>query len=263
MSLGSKITPALVQKMLQKPLLVWMLVVTAPVTFVVMAFAYTAFWIFDPEMLSYKIAILMPILSPVLVTPMIVLVFHTLIQALNNAQLRAQEFEALVTIDPLTLVATRRHFMNEANTAFARAKRFDSQLSIVMIDLDEFKLINDRYGHAVGDQVLQHVGQVCTLVLREVDVVGRIGGEEFAMLLLEVGADQAIAVAERLRQIISQAKLPIAQGEISYTASFGVDERQPSDASIKDIMSRADTYLYEAKRNGRNLVISNLTESNK
>lgn len=257
MSLRSKMTPELLQKLLLQPLLVWILVVTIPVTFAVMLVAYAVFAIFSPDMFEYKIAWLTPVVCPIVVTPLIVFAFRILIQSLNEVHLRAQAFEALVTVDPLTLVSTRRHFMNEANNAFVRAKRFGKELSVVMIDLDEFKQVNDQYGHAAGDQVLQHLGQTCKLVLREVDVVGRIGGEEFAMLLLEVGADKAVAVAERLREMIAQARLSIDGHEVRYTASFGVDELRPADIDVKAIISRADMHLYEAKRNGRNKVVYN------
>lgn len=157
--------------------------------------------------------------------------------------------------DSLTGLSNRRNFLELADKELARAKRYDKLLSVLMLDLDEFKRINDTYGHQTGDCVLRKVGEVCLETLREVDIAGRIGGEEFAILLPESDAKQAIEVAERLRQDLENSLVTLEQGrEINFTASIGVTTLTTADTSVDKLLSLADKALYEAKRTGRNKV---------
>lgn len=128
-----------------------------------------------------------------------------------------------------------------------------------MIDLDHFKRVNDQHGHAAGDVVLQHFACIAQSVLREMDVIGRVGGEEFAMLIVEGDVQQASAAAERLRAIVEQSSVQLLdQAIVQYTASFGVATSLPADDRVQQAIDRADHMLYEAKRRGRNCVVSEL-----
>ena len=157
--------------------------------------------------------------------------------------------------DPLTGLYNRRHFLELAEQELSRAKRYEKPLSMLMIDLDEFKAINDSNGHQTGDNVLRKIAEICRLTLREVDIIGRMGGEEFAILLPESDAAQAMEVAERLRLRIADATIPLEQqGELSCTASIGAATLDGADIDVDQLLNLADKGMYEAKRSGRNQV---------
>lgn len=166
-----------------------------------------------------------------------------------------QEMARQARTDSLTGLFNRRHFCELAGKELARARRYGQQLSVLMLDLDQFKGINDTHGHQTGDHVLRKVGEVCRQTLREVDIVGRIGGEEFSILLPESDMRQAVEVGERLRQAIADAAIPLeAGGQLRFTASIGVAPLSAADASIDHLLNQADKALYEAKHTGRNRV---------
>ncbi|MBY0578730.1 MAG: bacteriohemerythrin [Burkholderiales bacterium] len=157
--------------------------------------------------------------------------------------------------DMLTGLPNRRHFLQLASQELARTGRYGSLLSILMIDLDQFKAINDAYGHQTGDRTLVKFAEVCRQTMRGVDITGRIGGEEFAILLPETDGNQAFEVAERLRQNISAAEIETERGEaFHFTASIGVATLSKSIDDIDKLLATADRALYEAKRAGRNRV---------
>ena len=157
--------------------------------------------------------------------------------------------------DYLTGLPNRSYFFEMAQKEFARARRYGEPLAIAMIDLDHFKLVNDTYGHEVGDMVLKEVARVCRVTLRESDLIGRIGGEEFAVLWPNADRAHASDAAERLRAAIDIAKLPLEHGlPVQFTASLGVATITEADANIDVILHRADKALYEAKAAGRNCV---------
>lgn len=173
-----------------------------------------------------------------------------------------QEMARQARTDSLTGLSNRRHFLDLAEKELARARRYDKALSVLMLDLDEFKMVNDTYGHQAGDQVLRKVGEVCCKLLREVDVVGRMGGEEFAILLPESEFGQAMEVAERLRQDIANAAIPLEHGGLlRFSASVGVSTLGAADTSIDRLLHLADQALYEAKHSGRNRVCAAPPES--
>ena len=129
-----------------------------------------------------------------------------------------------------------------------------------MLDADYFKKVNDTYGHAVGDLVLKDLAKTMTETLREVDLLGRVGGEEFAVLLLHMTLPEALLVAERLRLKIAERKVALPDGSyLSFTVSIGVAMLTSSDKQLADLFNQADVALYEAKRQGRNRVV-NYTE---
>jgi len=136
-----------------------------------------------------------------------------------------------------------------------RTRRYGKPLTIMMLDVDHFKNINDTYGHHVGDEVLQKLGEVCLRAMREIDVVGRLGGEEFAILLPEATAAQAQDAAERLRAAVAAMVMPLKQGStLSFTVSIGVAELAAYNNDVAAMLKRADEAMYAAKRSGRNRV---------
>ncbi len=168
-----------------------------------------------------------------------------------------EELERRAYSDYLTSLANRRYFLEQAEKELERIKRHGGQLSLLMLDIDHFKKINDTYGHKVGDQVLQHLAKVCSQTLRDIDIIGRIGGEEFAVLLPETDSSQSVQTAERMRSAIDSANLIPEQGvALHFTASFGVATLNQSDNNIDKLLIKADKALYLAKKNGRNLVCS-------
>ena len=171
---------------------------------------------------------------------------------------KALEIELLrqAHIDFLTGVSNRGYFMERAEQELNRALRYDKPLSLIMLDIDFFKQINDSYGHKAGDLVLKKLAEVSLNTLREVDLLGRLGGEEFAVLLPETEKSQAIEVAERLREALSQAKVLLDRGglPIRFTVSMGVSSLDSKDSNIDVLLNLADKGLYTAKENGRNKV---------
>ncbi len=158
-------------------------------------------------------------------------------------------------IDYLTGAFNRGHFMERAELELGRAVRYGNELSIFMMDIDFFKQINDRHGHKVGDSVLKKLAEVCQVTLRANDIFGRLGGEEFAVLLPETDKTSAVEVAERLREAIAHAKVPLEGGlPVQFTVSIGVTSMSPMDGSMDELLHIADTALYDAKNSGRNKV---------
>jgi diguanylate cyclase (GGDEF)-like protein len=161
---------------------------------------------------------------------------------------------AIATTDVLTGLLTRRRFLEVGEDELERARRYGRPLSLIAIDLDHFKQVNDRYGHAAGDAVLAGVANVLREHTRQHDLVGRIGGEEIAVALPETGVETARLVAERIRMRVSTLTPTVDGVTIPVTASFGVAIAEPSDISILDMLKRADQALYRAKARGRDRV---------
>ncbi|MCW3474193.1 GGDEF domain-containing protein [Limobrevibacterium gyesilva] len=164
------------------------------------------------------------------------------------------ELRQLATTDSLTGAETRRSFMHHAQQALAQAQRYRRELSCIMLDVDHFKAVNDRHGHATGDLVLRVIVSACRSVLRSGDCLGRLGGEEFAILLPETPPEAALATAERLRGLIEATTIPTGPGPVMVTASFGVATMAPIDETADTLLAAADAALYEAKATGRNRV---------
>ena len=162
----------------------------------------------------------------------------------------------LATIDDLTGALNRRAFFDAATQEIERAGRYAIPVSVVMIDLDHFKQINDRHGHAVGDAVLREAAAAIAASLREVDRLGRLGGEEFAVLLPQTPLAGAVEVAERLRRAIAAVAVPLGPGAatVGLTASLGVAEHRLGTLGPDAVLNRADAALYRAKRDGRDRV---------
>ncbi len=173
-----------------------------------------------------------------------------------EAQLQLEkELRYLSTVDSLTGCANRHHFVNESQSAFNRFKRYNRGLSLIVIDLDHFKNINDQYGHKAGDKVLVEFSQLCLGMLRNVDLFARVGGEEFCLLLEETDKPHTIEIANRIREMVAQMVVEITQYKtIQITCSIGCSMAKESDANIDIAYIRADRALYHAKTNGRNKI---------
>jgi diguanylate cyclase (GGDEF)-like protein/PAS domain S-box-containing protein len=169
----------------------------------------------------------------------------------------------LATTDSLTGVANRRHFMEELETELSRTRRSGRSSTLLMVDIDHFKNINDTYGHAAGDVVLCHFAELAMLHLRRADHFGRLGGEEFAFLLPETDIAGAWQFAERFRRMVADTPVPCPNRpiSISFTVSIGIAKFEPDDSATDSILARADAALYKAKENGRNRVADGSTQA--
>lgn len=167
------------------------------------------------------------------------------------------EVQQLATVDPLTNLYNRRHFFRLGEDEIDRARRYGHPLSVLMIDIDHFKSINDSHGHSVGDQVISTIAGRLANGLRKSDIAGRYGGEEFAMILPETDVANATSiVAERLRVAVADTPVETAVGPLKVTISVGVAAVLKSGETLLDALTRADNGLYAAKRAGRNRVIA-------
>lgn len=197
--------------------------------------------------------------SPIQVVYLLGLAFGTLLTSIGTVLMASehlrQELERLITHDSLTGALTRRALFTTGEAELARARRKSSPLSVLMLDLDHFKQINDEHGHLVGDRVLADFVERAHAVLRRPAVLGRYGGEEFVALLPDTDGPQALAVAERIRaSACEEASLPC------YQVSIGVATARVED-TLDTLLNRADAGLYQAKAQGRNQVVQRLAVS--
>jgi diguanylate cyclase (GGDEF)-like protein len=167
----------------------------------------------------------------------------------------AEDLERLATTDGMTGIFNRRHFLALADREWGRSLRYERPLSFLMIDIDLFKSVNDRFGHDIGDKVIVHMTTLAREGKRDTDVLARVGGEEFALLLPETDLQAAQIVAERLRADVAANPLFISPDNIPTTVSIGVATNAAGMSGVADLMKAADQALYDAKRTGRNRVI--------
>jgi diguanylate cyclase (GGDEF)-like protein len=166
-----------------------------------------------------------------------------------------RRLQDLATIDELTGLANRRQFFDLGRRAVARARREGRPISVAVMDLDDFKLVNDRHGHPAGDAALKAVAEACRAGVRVSDITGRYGGEEFAFAFPDSDARTAVEVAERLRAAIARICFSHEGKSIPLTASFGVASALlAAEADLETLLRSADRALYEAKRGGRDRV---------
>lgn len=177
---------------------------------------------------------------------------------ITERKLLEEEILKLASTDALTGVCNRRSFIEQLNAEFSRTRRYQHPLSMLMMDLDHFKEINDSYGHHMGDLTLKQFSETCLESLRENDLFARIGGEEFAAMLTETGPRRALQVAERLREKVSEIVVSKDGASFNFQVSIGVATLRDADTAIDAIFQRADQALYRAKRQGRNRVVSDL-----
>jgi two-component system, cell cycle response regulator len=177
-------------------------------------------------------------------------------QALETTRADNRRLEALATTDPLTRVLNRRALIDRLTAEVDRARRFDSSLSLLMLDVDHFKHINDTVGHLAGDSVLQEIGALLEDAVRKVDIVARYGGEEFVTILPETVEEGGLVFAERLRERVAARPFDVGTDRpIHLTVSIGIASFPSARvSSTEDLFARADEALYRAKSNGRNQV---------
>lgn len=175
---------------------------------------------------------------------------------ISERKLMEEKLRILASVDSLTGAYNRRHFMESARKELLRSRRHNTPLPVIMLDIDHFKIINDSYGHDIGDEVLIGVVEKCLMTLRATDIFGRLGGEEFAAVLAQTDAQGARLTAERLRATLEEMIVDTEEGPIRITVSIGLTAAEAGDSSIEEIMKRADMALYEAKAKGRNTVVA-------
>lgn len=178
---------------------------------------------------------------------------YTFGRSLRREYAAMEDLKRMVEFDELTGVCSRRKFLEAGNCLFRSACRFENKLSVLVMDVDHFKKVNDEYGHHVGDVVLKEVTKRCAGVLREVDYMGRIGGEEFGVVLPHSSLHDAIRVAERLRQRVVERMCDVDGAYLAVSVSIGVAELKDHE-TFKALIQSADEQLYAAKKGGRNLV---------
>jgi diguanylate cyclase (GGDEF)-like protein len=164
------------------------------------------------------------------------------------------DLKALAATDSLTGLYNRREYEMIFRHEIERTRRMGAQLSVCILDLDHFKQVNDTYGHGIGDDVLRRTADLCRSNVRSMDVLGRLGGEEFIILLPETGIEQAVMVGHRLRKALEGAAIDTGTSIIHITATMGITALLPGDEDINPIIQRADKALYQGKAAGRNRV---------
>ena len=192
-----------------------------------------------------------------IVTSVCVVVFDVTDTAIYQTMHKSAmtKLEMVSRVDGLTQLFNRSHWQSRLNEEFSRAARYGSPLSLIMFDLDHFKITNDTHGHLGGDAVLIQVARIIKDSLRENDIAGRYGGEEFGIVLVNTDEEGACVVAERIRAAIAGTPVPFADGEISTAASLGVAQYCSIFSDVEAMISASDACLYHAKDRGRNQVV--------
>ena len=174
---------------------------------------------------------------------------------ITDLRQQIDELSELVSTDALTGLFNFRHFKTVLQAEMDRSKRSGIPTSLVLVDLDHFKAVNDTYGHEIGNQALQHLADILKGEVRTTDIVCRYGGEEFAMIFPETHLNLAVKVADRIREEIASNPVPLEDGEINLTASMGASVyMKTSVLDLEDFVDSVDKYLYEAKQSGRNCI---------
>jgi diguanylate cyclase (GGDEF)-like protein len=171
---------------------------------------------------------------------------------ISEHKLLEEKLKKLTELDDLTGAYNRRFFLQCMKNETEIARRRSQDLSLIILDADYFKKINDKHGHAQGDRALQHLSRTISRHLRSGNIFARIGGEEFAILCPSTGQQEALDLAERLCQLVATTPLDLDQDRIALTISLGVTALRDSDTRIEQLLIRADQALYTAKHNGRN-----------
>ena len=163
------------------------------------------------------------------------------------------EQEGLAVTDPATDAKNRRYFIDRANEEIERARRYRRARTLAILDIDDFKRINDTYGHEAGDGVLKTLVEIIRAGIRTTDLFARYGGEEFVVFLVESGIEEAQTILNRLRERVSNTRVATNGDAIGFTVSIGVTEYREKD-TLDSLVARADDMLYRAKRGGKNRV---------
>lgn len=167
-----------------------------------------------------------------------------------------KDLERLAVTDSLTNVYTRRYFLERFDEEIKRAHAKKIKLSFLMLDVDHFKMVNDQYGHLTGDCVLKEVGLIIKENIREIDIAGRYGGEEFCVVLPETDLEGALMVADRIRRVTEQRLIKAYDNSIRITLSIGISTFPSNGKQVEELIDKADWSLYRAKSQGRNCVVA-------
>ncbi len=199
--------------------------------------------------------VLMKTVDEIILAPVQKIELQARVAALLHARRLALQAQHLAMHDGLTGLLNRHHFFLVGEQEIQRARRYGRPLSAILLDLDHFKRVNDAWGHAAGDQVLQETARRLRSVLRSNDLIGRYGGEEFAILLPETSPADALVLAERLRKTAAEPPVDTSSGPIAVTISQGIAEFNQDTPDLAALLDQADKRLYQAKQNGRNCVV--------
>ncbi len=181
--------------------------------------------------------------------------FTAVIRDITERKRLKEKLEQQAATDELTGIFNRRHFQQLALGELKRANRLNHSLTIVLIDIDHFKHVNDTLGHAAGDQALLAFTKICQKNIREIDIFARFGGDEFALLLPEADCDQAYVAVDRIRKVVSSQPFDLEGKLVSITISSGIANLSGNEESFDKLLSQADQALYQAKEAGRNKVV--------
>jgi diguanylate cyclase (GGDEF)-like protein/PAS domain S-box-containing protein len=182
--------------------------------------------------------------------------YTVVLRQVRRHELNTDKLRQMLTTDHLTGAANRAHFFDTAERECLRAIRYGQPLSLIALDIDHFKQVNDRFGHAAGDAALRAIVQICMQLLRSIDLLARLGGEEFVILLPASDLSGATMLAERIRDAIASADIKVpGAAALRCTASFGCATLEGALGTLASLLSRADAALYDAKHAGRNRVV--------
>jgi diguanylate cyclase (GGDEF)-like protein len=186
------------------------------------------------------------------------LIYDVTDQAVNKMHVEGlnRKLEIISRVDGLTTLYNRRYWQERFEREFKLCHRNKSTLSLIILDIDHFKTINDRFGHVVGDEVIRNIADIIRGAIRETDIAGRYGGEEFVVLLPDTSCENAVIVAERIRQTVLDTVVKYREHELRYTCSLGVAAKIPAYTKPQMWIEAADTALYAAKESGRNKVMT-------
>ncbi|MGB1263475.1 MAG: diguanylate cyclase [Cognaticolwellia sp.] len=205
----------------------------------------------------YQNTTFMPLMSTTgEISHLCLLVYDVTDNAMHKQELKRanKDLAILSQTDGLTQLFNRNHWQHCIETEFKRYTRSQHSSSLVILDIDHFKAVNDNYGHIVGDDVIKHLAKLIREQARETDISGRYGGEEFVILLADTHIDDAVVFAERLRKTVAESVVTYNDIEIQYTISIGIAEVEPSFDSVSQWLEYADNALYQSKEQGRNRV---------
>lgn len=214
---------------------------------------------FSAGPMAYFSSILMSWFSVVFIVSIVMWTFHFFF--LNSARLELDlemtraKLELISRTDPLTNLYNRRHFDEQAEVEFQRAKRSGRPVTLLLLDIDEFKSINDTYGHDTGDFVLLLLAEILREEVRPFDLIARYGGDEFVIMLMDTDEMQARSIAERIRTRVMETMFESESVMVHVTLSIGIAPVDPSERDLRSILKRSDNALYAAKQQGRNCVI--------
>lgn len=232
---------------------IWaVLIATTLATVSSVAFAYLVMFIKGVPFNNNALTI--SFLAPLSIAPFL---FWPLFSAFIKIHHLEQEMRRLAMIDELTGIMNRRAFLSNVEYTINLAKRSRMDLVLVYLDLDNFKAINDTYGHAAGDEVLKSFASIAGSIVRKTDVVGRLGGEEFAMLVYGASKEGAQRLIERLLEEIRNIRIPIPGHRIHFTASAGLVYLDANEyASVEQLLVKADKALQQSKRTGKDRLVT-------